>query len=445
MPQPRLRYDPSLTPEDRAFLEQRLGPASATAPTSNFKTVSVEGQTIQVPNDATPDEIDQIFQAKRTAAGVQAPQQDGPDIVGRVKRFLTKEPAPGERSMFGEPEILAPVARGIRTAGEFFLPGSKGEALATGAIGTVTGPLRPVAGAIASRVAGLPGVKQTLDIGRKAISGGIEAAGELFRPGVIREAGAEVAAGKMGQPIASTTRALGEKASKKAYEEASQVAGKVDVSSFIDDALKDVTSVSNPSPKVVRYLDNMKKKLSGSQDYTVLKRELDGLRNQAEGALRQGRNAEGRAFYELRTQALDKMDDLSPSIKQANAIYRNEETAKSVLSVLRRPSAGTKMRELFENDSLIAHTFKDRPGTVDELYRIADKLGSIASESPMGLGNRILGAMNNLSEVVISDEKARAMLRWALDSTTKANLSSLPKKINQVGQLVRSLTFEDEY
>lgn len=82
------------------------------------------------------------WDAYRTAGGPEGGTNKSlpisrPDIIGRLKAYATAEPKPGDRSMFGEPEILKPVSDVIRGAGEMLMPESLGDlgqqlALSTG-------------------------------------------------------------------------------------------------------------------------------------------------------------------------------------------------------------------------------------------------------------------------------------------------------------------------
>lgn len=360
-----------------------------------------------------------------------------PDMIGRIKQMLLRDPEPGTNTPFGESDLPGRIVRG---AGEFLIPGSIPEAATSVALGNL--------GPIARAVEKVPIVGAPVKAAKSMIKGGIEAAGELFRPGVYREAGAEVAAKAMGQPMESTTRALGEKASSKAYEAVKAVKQDVDITGLIQDAKLALTGpmgLSNPPAKAVRWIDNMEKKLTGPQPYSRITKEISALRGEAEralGGIAPDSNT-AKVLYGLRASALDELDKISPAIKQANQLYRNEETSQSIISVLRKGNTGTKMRELIENDPLVAGMFKGNEKGLKDMYAIADKLGSIAGESPMGMGNRILGAINNLSEPFINDDTARSMLRWTLDNTEKVKLPGAINTLNQlIGQTTRGAAFK---
>ena len=392
-----------------------------------------------------PNKFEQLKQqnietGKVVGTTAQEPEPNR-DLMGTIKAKLGLNPQPGERSMFGETELPGEIIRSL-------VPGSNAEAVISAALAGAGPILRGVGAGAKLANQGLakvaPGAAKALSgaastiagIPRQIIKGGVESFGELLRPGVIREAGVEVAAGKMGQPMESLARALGPKASEKAYEAASKVAGTVQPKQFIDDAIKEVSSMANPSRQVLKYLNNMKTKLGNGTTYTHMIEELKQLRSSAESALHKANPdyVAGKAFYEVRAKALDAMDTISPTIKQANELFKTEESAKSVLSVLRKSGSGTKMRELFEHDPVVAKTFR---GAGEEIYQIADKLGSIAGEAPMGVGNRIMGAMNNVSELIISDDAARAMFRRVLGGTPA---KELPGAIFGLGRTLKNMT-----
>ena len=91
------------------------------------------------------------------------------------------------------------------------------------------------------------------------------------------------------------------------------------------------------------------------------------------------------------------------------------------------------MRELIENDSLTAKTLGEEG--IKDMYKIADKLGAVAGEAPMGIGNRIMGAINSLSELAVTDEAARKMLYGVLSETKP---DKLPGAIFALGRTIKS-------
>ena len=392
------------------------------------------------PNKFEQTKQQNIETGKAVGTATQEPEPER-DLMGTIKSKLGLNPQPGERSMFGETELPGEIIRSL-------VPGSNIEAVISAALAGAGPILRGVGAGAKLANQGLtkvaPGAAKALSgaastvagIPRQLIKMGTESFGELLRPGIIREAGVEVAAGKMGQPMESLARALGPKASEKAYEAASKVSDLIQPKQFIDDAIKEVSAMSNPSQQALKYLKNMKKKLKDGSSYNHMIDELKQLRSTAESALNKANPdyVAGKTFYAIRNKALDVMDTISPTIKQANELFKAEESAKSVLSVLRKSGSGAKMRELFEHDPVVAKTFK-RAG--EEIYQIADKLGSIAGEAPMGVGNRIFGAMNNVTELIISDEAARAMFRRVLGGTPA---KELPGAIFALGRTIKNMT-----
>ena len=82
------------------------------------------------------------------AAVSQAQQHDYSqrDTAGHFKDFVTQEPQPGDRSLFGEPEVLAPLGKVIRTAGRYMLPDTNvgyARDVAMGAVGPVAKAAAP--------------------------------------------------------------------------------------------------------------------------------------------------------------------------------------------------------------------------------------------------------------------------------------------------------------
>jgi hypothetical protein len=155
------------------------------------------------------------------------------DLTGRIKEHLTREPKPGGRSLFGEPEVLAPVGKAIRAVGRFALPetnigaGAMAGTLAAGPAAPLAGFARVPAlarilgGAVGGEAAGTLSGEQA---GKGALVGGSMAAvgegagaalGKLVRsaPGMkSRIAGADAAgyareAGRISPPLAGARSA----------------------------------------------------------------------------------------------------------------------------------------------------------------------------------------------------------------------------------------------
>ena len=117
------------------------------------------GEPIEVdaPEGATRQDIIRLAKEQRQRTTAPPPEAvtpaARPDIVGRAKEWLTREPPLGARTLMGETDLPGRV---VRSVGDLFLPGSKSEAAAFAATlpiggGLVTGPLKRMA---ASTVAG---------------------------------------------------------------------------------------------------------------------------------------------------------------------------------------------------------------------------------------------------------------------------------------------------
>jgi len=146
-----------------------LGPALAAPgdPAQNIRSAINPRGTVRIP-PFTP------------GAQPLSPMKPGPDIVGRAKSWLTKEPPAGSRTMFGETDLPGRIVRGL---GDLMLPGSAPEAAGMAATlpiggGMVTGPLmRAGAGAAAAGgTAALQGRENPL--GEAARFGGSQLVGE---------------------------------------------------------------------------------------------------------------------------------------------------------------------------------------------------------------------------------------------------------------------------
>lgn len=120
------------------------------------------GQIVEVeaPAGASNEDIIRLAKEQRHRPApsfrTATPAAPRPDIVGRAKEWLTREPALGEHTLMGETDLPGRV---VRSVGDLFLPRSKSEAAAFAATlpiggGLVTGPLkRTAASAIAGTLA----------------------------------------------------------------------------------------------------------------------------------------------------------------------------------------------------------------------------------------------------------------------------------------------------
>ena len=162
------------------------------------------GEPIEVdaPEGASRQDIIKLAkeQRQRPTPPVQeaAPAAAGPDIVGRAKEWLTREPPLGARTMFGETDLPGRV---VRSVGDLFLPGSKSEAAAFAATlpiagGMVTGPLKRMAAGAAAGT------------GAEAVQRGEVAPSDLFRFAASQGLGEVLPAGlrfgltqRAGQPV----------------------------------------------------------------------------------------------------------------------------------------------------------------------------------------------------------------------------------------------------
>lgn len=119
------------------------------------------GQIVEVeaPAGASNEDIIRLAKAQRQGGRPPAPSPGqvptavGPDIVGRAKEWLTREPPAGAHTLMGETDLPGRV---VRSVGDLFLPRSKSEAASFAATlpiagGLVTGPLKRMA---ASAIAG---------------------------------------------------------------------------------------------------------------------------------------------------------------------------------------------------------------------------------------------------------------------------------------------------
>ena len=117
------------------------------------------GEPIEVdaPEGATRQDIIRLAKEQRQRERPPAPTPEvappvAPDLVGRAKGWLTREPPLGAHTLVGETDLPGRV---VRSLGDLFLPGSTSEAAAFAATlpiggGLVTGPLKRMAASTAA-------------------------------------------------------------------------------------------------------------------------------------------------------------------------------------------------------------------------------------------------------------------------------------------------------
>ena len=130
---------------------------------------------VEAPDGASRQDIIRLAKEQRQRTTAPPPEAvtpaARPDIVGRAKEWLTREPPAGARTLMGETDLPGRV---VRSVGDLFLPGSKSEAAAFAATlpiggGLVTGPLKRIA---ASTAAGM---------GTEALNRGEFSMSDLYR------------------------------------------------------------------------------------------------------------------------------------------------------------------------------------------------------------------------------------------------------------------------
>jgi hypothetical protein len=288
------------------------------------------------------------------------------------------------------------------------------------------------------------------DLGQVALSGaiplaasGIVGAGKsitrglskFIAPAAAKEAGVEAIAKTAGAKPTSSARAYATPKSAAAFKEVAQ-AGPVPtrgINKAITDSFDDITKMSNPSDKAAEYLTNLSGKYSGkaSASYDDLAKEMQALRAKAQDAFNAGDNLTGKALNDARAKILTEMDNISPAIKKANALYRKEEATQAIVKAVRTGNSGDKIRNLFESNKLIKDTFSK--AEFEDMAKIADEISNTATSS-VGWTNRAWNAISAPIAAAVTTKTGRYLLRQAMMPTGKLT----PSGAAMVAQFMRA-------
>lgn len=227
-----------------------------------------------------------------------------------------------------------------------------------------------------------------------AAKGATKALGKFFNPGATRTAGVEAAVESTGAVPNAMERAYTVPASKAAYQTAAQQ-GDVPLGSInqaITDSWDKLTNMANAPTRATKYLENLSNKYAGKPlgSYDDLKNELQLMRQNANKAFAQKDSVTGTSLMEARSNILNEMDKISPKLREANAIYKKEQSTEEVARVLSNPRPDVKLGELFLNDPLVRSSFSKEDAQFME--RIAKEVSTMGTQaSPYsGVGAKMM-------------------------------------------------------
>ena len=253
------------------------------------------------------------------------------------------------------------------------------------AMAGITGPLTRVG-------LGLPGVAR----------GAARGAAQFIVPQQMREIGVGIVqsqfAGPKSQALFEIARRQGPVPTRR-------------VINAIDTAIVKESGMSTPAKGAVKILENFKNKFSviPAAAYDDLIDELQRLRQAAQGHIERGNNVTGVTLHKARAEILDAMDDISPAIKAANAAYRRESSLVEISTELRKQNAGVAVRNLLEQNPLVAKTFSDIERK--EILDIADRMSRAGTGITMGAANRFIQASVEPVAEAMQEERGRALLK----------------------------------
>lgn len=274
--------------------------------------------------------------------------------------------------------------------------------------------------------------------------------GEIIQPGAVREAGVEAIAGRIGQKETSLKRVFSAPASRAAFQAVRNQGPLVtdDVVNALDTTLDKIkkfdpatgSGMANPPTRAVAQIKNVRDKFAAlrTADYGDVVEEVQSMKRSADALLAQARpdgNA-ARAILDARAKILDVLDDVSPAIKKANALYRREQSSQELVNAMRSSNPGDKVRKLFENDALVARSFSKEE--VKDIYHIADAISNVASASPMGGFRQLLSAITEPIGQGLSSETGRYLLRQTMQPNKSGGVSPTVTSLATVAQFMRA-------
>src|SRR3990167_4902498 len=277
---------------------------------------------------------------------------------------------------------------------------------------------------------------------------GYKALGKAAVPGVTRTAGVEAGIQKVGGIPNVINRANAPKASKAAYEIAeAQSPLPVDEITNTIESVATKTGKAIPNRPAIRQLretiknikppveipevpaaPNMAAYVAGKNkaaaqlvenlrkqptevSYKEVMNEVNGLRAQAEMAFNKRNSVSGTTLSKAASELLDKMDEISPAIKKANALYRREQSIEKISKVLSNPRPDVKLGELMLQDDLVRGIipFKDQKFLENVARQIAS-IGTTASPYA-GMGGRFLNLIATPLANAMSNPTGRFLMR----------------------------------
>lgn len=265
----------------------------------------------------------------------------------------------------------------------------------------------------------------------EGVKGSYKAAGKFFHPSATRTAGVEAAVEQTGAVPNAVERAYSVPGSKAAYELAAQQ-GPVPIQGInkaIVDSWDNLTNLSNAPRVAVRYLENLSNKYAGKPqaEYADLMDEMQMLKRAADKAMAQKDRPTASALYEARAKILDEMDKVSPAIKEANTLYRREQSVEKIAKVLSNPRPDVKISQLLIEDPLSRGAFsKDEAEMLDKIAKQIATMGTQAAPYS-GATARVLNLVSTPVAAAIASPPGRYLMRQTFKDgqVTPAGIATL--------------------
>ena len=200
-------------------------------------------------------------------------------------------------------------------------------------------------------------------------------------------------------------------------------------------AIEEELATSTPRGGAVKILKNLDQWLKGKDEvpYLQLTKEVQRLRTAAKGHFRRGDPTTGITLNDAANKIINTLDDVSPALKLANTAYRRQQSISELTTELRKANTSVAVRETFK-DPLIQGAFTSTE--IEEIIRIADTIGRIASGSTVGAGNRFIMAVAEPLADILASNPWRILLEKAIarPNMTASQIASL---IAQLGNQIR--------
>ena len=199
---------------------------------------------------------------------------------------------------------------------------------------------------------------------------------------------------------------------------------------IVENAIFKESRMANPTGGAVRLLSNLKNKISsryGYMTYGDMVDEVQRLQDQAETAFGHKNKVTGKVLSQAAKTALDEMDKISPTIKQANAAFRQQSTASAIRAAMRKADPSTAVETLFDENTLVTGALSNAQRKA--IQDLADRVGRTAPKTAMGAGRVVMQA----TAEPFAEQAQEGMTNWAIEMVMR---NPRPEVINRSAAII---------